>query len=90
MGKRVCTNEGAHGSALWGYITVCPSLARRSCPAELCTHPPPPLFGFSQVGGNGIKTCQAAGIEVAVGCEEAACYEINADFMARMAPQQGS
>ncbi|GAB4817819.1 hypothetical protein N2152v2_004865 [Parachlorella kessleri] len=36
------------------------------------------------VGGNGIKTCQAAGIEVAVGCEEEACYEINREFMQRM------
>lgn len=36
------------------------------------------------VGGNGIKTCKAAGMEVVVGCEEDACYDINRDFMDRM------
>lgn len=44
------------------------------------------------VGGAGIQTCRSAGMEVAVGCEEAACYEINREFMERMqgAAQQGS
>lgn len=37
------------------------------------------------VGGRGIETLRKAGIEVAVGCEERACFDINAEFMARMA-----
>eukprot|EP00887_Chlorella_sp_A99_P005408 scaffold1.g5408.t1 len=37
------------------------------------------------VGGRGIETLRAAGIEVTVGCEEQACFELNAEFMARMA-----
>lgn len=36
------------------------------------------------VGGGGIATCQAAGIQVAVGCEEEECYAINEEFMLRM------
>jgi diaminohydroxyphosphoribosylaminopyrimidine deaminase/5-amino-6-(5-phosphoribosylamino)uracil reductase len=39
------------------------------------------------VGGCGIKTLLAAGIPVAVGCEEQACYDINAEFMLRMREQ---
>ena len=36
-----------------------------------------------RVSGGGIQTLLDAGIEVAVGCEEALCREINADFIAR-------
>jgi diaminohydroxyphosphoribosylaminopyrimidine deaminase/5-amino-6-(5-phosphoribosylamino)uracil reductase len=36
------------------------------------------------VGGYGIKTLQDAGVQVVVGCEEAACHDINAEFMQRM------
>lgn len=36
------------------------------------------------VGGQGIRTLRDAGIAVAVGCEEQACFTLNADFMARM------
>ena len=36
------------------------------------------------VAGGGIKTLRAAGIAVAVGCEEAACRAVNPEFMARM------
>jgi diaminohydroxyphosphoribosylaminopyrimidine deaminase/5-amino-6-(5-phosphoribosylamino)uracil reductase len=36
-----------------------------------------------RVSGGGIKTLLAAGVEVVVGCEEAACREINADFIER-------
>ena len=36
-----------------------------------------------RVRGGGIRTLLDAGIEVTVGCEEAACREINADFIAR-------
>lgn len=39
------------------------------------------------VAGCGIKTLQGAGIPVAVGCEEAACYAINEEFMLRMTAQ---
>lgn len=39
------------------------------------------------VGGCGVATLRAAGIPVAVGCEEAACYQLNAEFMARMEAQ---
>jgi len=36
-----------------------------------------------RVSGGGIQTLVNAGIEVAVGCEEEACREINADFIER-------
>ena len=36
-----------------------------------------------RVSGGGIRTLLDAGIEVCVGCEEDACREINADFIAR-------
>ena len=36
-----------------------------------------------RVSGGGIQTLLDAGIEVAVGCEEALCREINADFIER-------
>ena len=36
-----------------------------------------------RVSGGGIQTLLDAGIDVAVGCEEARCREINADFIAR-------
>ena len=36
-----------------------------------------------RVSGGGIQTLLNAGIEVAVGCEEARCREINAEFIAR-------
>lgn len=36
------------------------------------------------VGGGGIATLRAAGIAVAVGCEEDACKQLNPEFMARM------
>lgn len=39
------------------------------------------------VGGQGVATLRGAGIPVAVGCEEAACFDINAEFMARMQAQ---
>jgi diaminohydroxyphosphoribosylaminopyrimidine deaminase / 5-amino-6-(5-phosphoribosylamino)uracil reductase len=39
------------------------------------------------VSGGGIKTLKAAGIAVAVGCEEDACKAVNPDFMLRMAAQ---
>lgn len=37
------------------------------------------------VDGGGLDTLRAAGIEVHVGCEEAACYDINREFMERIA-----
>ena len=40
-------------------------------------------FPDPRVRGGGIRTLLDAGIEVTVGCEEAACREINADFIAR-------
>ena len=36
-----------------------------------------------RVSGGGARTLADAGVEVAVGCEEAACREINADFIER-------
>ena len=39
------------------------------------------------VGGQGVATLRSAGIPVAVSCEEAACAELNAEFMARMRAQ---
>jgi diaminohydroxyphosphoribosylaminopyrimidine deaminase/5-amino-6-(5-phosphoribosylamino)uracil reductase len=36
-----------------------------------------------RVSGGGIRTLLDAGIEVAVGCEEGRCREINADFIER-------
>ena len=36
-----------------------------------------------RVSGGGVRTLADAGVEVAVGCEEAACREINADFIER-------
>ncbi|GMH43058.1 hypothetical protein BSKO_10980 [Bryopsis sp. KO-2023] len=39
------------------------------------------------VGGFGVKTLEAAGIEVHVGCMEQECYDINHDFMERMKNQ---
>lgn len=39
------------------------------------------------VAGGGIKTLRAAGIAVAVGCEEAACRAVNPEFFARMEKQ---
>lgn len=36
------------------------------------------------VGGQGVATLRAAGIAVAVGCEEEACASLNAEFMERM------
>lgn len=36
-----------------------------------------------RVSGGGIRTLLDAGIEVAVGCEEGKCREINADFIER-------
>ena len=39
------------------------------------------------VGGGGIKTLRAAGIVVAVGCEEEACRNLNPGFMERMAAE---
>jgi diaminohydroxyphosphoribosylaminopyrimidine deaminase/5-amino-6-(5-phosphoribosylamino)uracil reductase len=36
-----------------------------------------------RVSGGGIRTLLDAGIAVVVGCEEAACREINADFIER-------
>lgn len=39
------------------------------------------------VDGGGVATLRAAGIEVDVGCEEEACYDINREFMERMAAQ---
>ena len=35
------------------------------------------------VDGGGLSTLQNAGIEVDVGCEEQACYEINKNFFSR-------
>jgi diaminohydroxyphosphoribosylaminopyrimidine deaminase / 5-amino-6-(5-phosphoribosylamino)uracil reductase len=40
------------------------------------------------VNGGGVATLRAAGIEVLVGCKEAACREINTEFMERMASQR--
>lgn len=37
------------------------------------------------VDGGGVATLRAAGIDVEVECEEEACYEINAEFMQRIA-----
>jgi diaminohydroxyphosphoribosylaminopyrimidine deaminase/5-amino-6-(5-phosphoribosylamino)uracil reductase len=37
------------------------------------------------VGGGGVATLRAAGIAVAVGCEQEACVALNPEFMARMA-----
>lgn len=39
------------------------------------------------VGGQGVATLRAAGVPVAVSCEEAACSQLNAEFMARMRAQ---
>lgn len=39
------------------------------------------------VGGYGVRTLRDAGVAVAVGCEQDACYSLNADFMARMEAQ---
>ncbi|KFM27916.1 Riboflavin biosynthesis protein RibD [Auxenochlorella protothecoides] len=41
------------------------------------------------VGGAGVAALRAAGVQVAVGCEEAACTRINADFFARMEAARG-
>uniref|UniRef100_A0A1D1ZYK4 Riboflavin biosynthesis protein PYRD, chloroplastic n=1 Tax=Auxenochlorella protothecoides TaxID=3075 RepID=A0A1D1ZYK4_AUXPR len=41
------------------------------------------------VGGAGVAALLAAGVQVAVGCEEAACTRINADFFARMEAARG-
>lgn len=39
------------------------------------------------VNGGGVTTLTSVGIEVDVGCEEQACYDINAEFMRRIAVQ---
>jgi diaminohydroxyphosphoribosylaminopyrimidine deaminase/5-amino-6-(5-phosphoribosylamino)uracil reductase len=39
------------------------------------------------VDGGGVATLRAAGIEVEVGCEEEACYQLNLEFMERMRAQ---
>lgn len=78
------------GRASWqgGLGQEAAGAARRD-PAATAAAQPQLIPLLPQVGGNGIKTCLAAGVEVAVGCEESECYEINAEFMERMRREAG-
>ena len=42
------------------------------------------------VDGGGIHRLREAGVEVVVGCEEQACFELNAEFMARISSGSAS
>ncbi len=43
-----------------------------------------------RVDGGGVQTLRAAGVEVVVGVEEAACVEANEDFFARIRAERNA